>query len=62
MAYGLHYVTVLLQAEPLDPHAEPHVNEPDKCEEWVWADWDNLPTPWFHAIHVLKAEGWAPAF
>lgn len=62
VAYGQHYVTILLQAEVKDPTAQLKIMEPEKCEEWVWASWDNFPTPWFHGIKVLKASGWSPQF
>ncbi len=51
---GKHYVTWFVVATHTGGLAE--VREPDKCREWRWFDWDNLPTPLFLPIkNLLKA-------
>lgn len=42
------YVTLFF-TQYLDANSpvEPEVREPDKCEKWIWADLDNLPSPLF---------------
>jgi 8-oxo-dGTP diphosphatase len=41
--------------------AEPQLLEPEKCEGWVWFEWDQLPTPLFPAFQSLIDMGWKPA-
>lgn len=43
-----HYITILMIAD-LDK-GDPEVIEPNKCEEWNWFHWDNLPNPLFIPI------------
>jgi len=34
---------------------EVQLMEPDKCEQWEWFEWDNLPSPLFlPTINQLK--------
>lgn len=50
-----HYVTLYIHAE-LPSHNEkiiPTVMEPNKCLEWRWFDWDNLPNPLFLSFENL---------
>ena len=42
---GKHYITCFVRADC--ENGEPKIMEPDKCEEWGWFDWDNLPSPLF---------------
>jgi len=42
---GKHYITCFVRADC--ETGEPKIMEPDKCEEWGWFDWDNLPSPLF---------------
>lgn len=46
-----HYVTVYLQADYTGGEAQ--VMEPEKCAEWQWFVWDNLPQPLFPSIVSL---------
>ncbi|KAL6080615.1 Enolase-phosphatase E1 [Balamuthia mandrillaris] len=57
--YGLHFVCPVMQAE-VDGDATPLVMEPQKCERWEWVSWDNLPTPCFSGLRMLKAQSWSP--
>ena len=38
---GARYVTLFVVAR--HKGAPPKAMEPEKCREWVWCDWDNLP-------------------
>lgn len=40
--------------------AEPQLLEPEKCEEWTWFEWDQLPTPLFLPFQSLIDMGWKP--
>ncbi|KAK0391702.1 hypothetical protein NLU13_1201 [Sarocladium strictum] len=37
-----HYVTLFVWGEVVDPSAEPRTMEPDKCESWSWATFEEL--------------------
>jgi 8-oxo-dGTP diphosphatase len=43
-----HYVTLFVSSEHLA--GEPAVMEPDKCEQWQWFKWNELPQPLFLPI------------
>jgi 8-oxo-dGTP diphosphatase len=55
---GKHYVTLFVQADY--DSGEVKVMEPDKCEKWEWAKWDEFPKPLFLPIVNLKKEGFKP--
>ena len=44
---GIHHVSVILLTK--DFTGEPQIMEPNKCEEWIWIDPNNLPQPHFDA-------------
>lgn len=44
---GVHYISIILLAKEFS--GELKNMEPEKCEEWVWADPENLPMPHFDA-------------
>ncbi len=44
---GLHYISVVLLAK--DFSGELKNMEPEKCEEWIWVNPENLPLPHFDA-------------
>jgi 8-oxo-dGTP diphosphatase len=46
-----HYITCFVKADCFS--GEPKIMEPNKCEEWNWFDWNNLPTPLFIPIQNL---------
>ena len=51
-----HYVTLFVISEY--DSGEPAVMEPDKCDQWQWFRWDDLPQPLFLPIrNFLK---WHP--
>lgn len=39
---------------------EAKIMEPDKCEEWRWCDWNNLPSPLFIPIQNLLKQKYNP--
>lgn len=45
---GKHYVTVFLRVDYVDGEAQ--VLEPQKCIEWQWLEWNELPEPLFPSI------------
>ena len=47
---GLHYISVVLLVTEYT--GELKIMEPDKCEEWLWADPKNLPEPHFDASRL----------
>jgi 8-oxo-dGTP diphosphatase len=48
-----HYVTICMVADY--DSGEPQIMEPEKCFEWNWFEWDNLPKPLFlPTINKLK--------
>ena len=49
-----HYITICMIAD--FESGEVKVMEPEKCEQWEWFEWDNLPNPLFlPTINQLKA-------
>lgn len=47
-----HHITLFVIVTVRD--GEPKIMEPDKCLEWRWCDWDNLPEPLFLPVQNLK--------
>ncbi|KAM3561827.1 hypothetical protein MY1884_002164 [Beauveria asiatica] len=41
-AEGKHYITLFAKCVMNDPDAVPQLREPNKCEGWVWWDWERL--------------------
>ena len=37
-----HYVTVVMECDPISLDAIPILTEPDKCEEWKFVNWEEL--------------------
>jgi 8-oxo-dGTP diphosphatase len=44
---GIHFISITLLVT--DYSGQVKVMEPVKCEEWLWADPENLPSPHFEA-------------
>ncbi len=55
---GKHYVTLFVVAQC--PDGEPQIMEPDKCSQWAWFRWSQLPTPLFAPLHTLQQSGFDP--
>ncbi|KAM3520891.1 hypothetical protein NHJ13051_006594 [Beauveria bassiana] len=43
-AEGKHYITLFARCVMKDPDAVPELREPNKCERWVWWDWEKFFT------------------
>ncbi|KAM3448861.1 hypothetical protein MY3296_007405 [Beauveria thailandica] len=41
-AEGKHYITLFAKCVMNDPDAVPQLREPNKCEGWVWWDWERF--------------------
>lgn len=53
-----HYITIYMQADWVG--GEVVLREPDKCEEWRWFSWDELPQPLFIPMLNLLESGYHP--
>ena len=53
-----HYVTLFFRATAAGQ--EPRVMEPDKCEEWRWFYWQELPSNLFLPVQNLIKQGYCP--
>jgi 8-oxo-dGTP diphosphatase len=53
-----HYVTLFFRLQYF--FGEPKILEPDKCDEWRWCYWNDLPNPLFKSIENLKKMGYDP--
>ena len=55
---GKHYITVFMLTDY--DFGEVKIMEPDKCEQWEWFTWDNLPQPLFVPIQNLLKKKYNP--
>ncbi|MRI34424.1 hypothetical protein EOPP23_15655 [Endozoicomonas sp. OPT23] len=55
---GKHYITLFMLADGIN--GMPEVLEPEKCLEWQWFDWQQLPEPLFLPIKNLQKTGFVP--
>jgi 8-oxo-dGTP diphosphatase len=53
-----HYITIFIIAD-YDSGLISNM-EPEKCSEWNWFSWNNLPAPLFHPIENLISQGFTP--
>ncbi len=53
-----HYITLFITAD--HSSGVPRVYEPEKCVEWKWFAWENLPEPLFLPIQNLLEKGFTP--
>ncbi len=53
-----HYITLFMLADGIT--GTPEVLEPEKCLEWQWFDWQQLPAPLFLPIKNLQLTGFIP--
>ena len=56
-----HYINLTGVAE-VDDNVTPQAMEIDKCEQWEWFDWENLPTPYSATYDKLKSIGFHPVY
>ena len=55
---GKHYVTLYIVADWKSGEAK--VLEPEKCEEWRWFEWNEMPRPLFKSIVPLLEMNYDP--
>ncbi len=48
-----HYITIFMKGVAT---GDPLVCEPEKCGEWGWFEWQNLPQPIFLPIQNLREQ------
>jgi 8-oxo-dGTP diphosphatase len=53
-----HYVTIFVKSEYIEGDAK--IMEVDKCEQWDWFDWDEMPEPLFLPLENLRKTGYTP--
>ncbi len=53
-----HYITIFMLADY--DSGEVKIMEPEKCEQWGWFEWDNLPQPLFLPIQNLQKINYNP--
>lgn len=54
---GKHYVTLFIVCEA---EGEPQPMEPDKCSDWRWFNWDEMPENLFLPSANIKKLGFRP--
>ena len=57
-AEGRHYVTLFVCCT--DAVGTATVREPDKCAQWAWFEWSDLPVPLFAPLRSLVDSGYRP--
>lgn len=55
---GKHYITLFMATDYAS--GEVRAMEPEKCEQWEWFDWDNLPNPCFIPLQNLLKQNFKP--
>jgi 8-oxo-dGTP diphosphatase len=55
---GKHYITLFVICEYAS--GEVSIREPDKCEQWKWFTWNELPEPLFLPIQNLLKQDFSP--
>ena len=58
IAENKHYVTIYMLADYLS--GEPTIKEPEKCLQWKWFSWNELPSPLFLPVENLLKQGFDP--
>jgi len=57
---GRHYISMIMVA---DYHSgDVRVCEPDKCSEWQWCNWDELPEPLYPSYKQLLDKQFNPFY
>ena len=47
-----HYITIFMLSKYAKGTLD--VKEKDKCEKWIWCEWENIPEPLFLPLENLK--------
>ena len=55
---GKHYITLIMTADLLE--GTPERKEPEKCLEWKWFSWDNVPKELFLPVENARKSGFNP--
>ena len=55
---GRRYITLFVVAT--DVAGMPFAAEPEKCAEWVWVPWRDVPQPMFAPLASVRARGFSP--
>lgn len=53
-----HYITIYMACEY--ESGDLQIMEPEKCEQWAWFNWNNMPSPLFIPLANLIKQGWTP--
>ena len=53
-----HYITIFVVAD--HDHGEARVMEPEKCEQWQWFEWKDMPHPLFLPVQNLLKQNFNP--
>jgi len=53
-----HYITLFMMTNYAA--GEVQAMEPEKCEQWQWFEWDNLPSPCFVPLQNLLKQNFNP--
>jgi len=53
-----HYITIIMLSDYVSGEAK--LMEPDKCAQWEWFTWDNLPNDLFVSIQNLLKNDYNP--
>ena len=54
-----HSISLYFEAECLNPE-KIKTGERDKCEEWTWLDWQEVPDNLYLPLQLLKDSGYRP--
>ncbi|MCZ6668475.1 MAG: NUDIX domain-containing protein [Gammaproteobacteria bacterium] len=54
-----HSISLYFEAECLNPE-KIKTGERDKCEEWAWLDWQEVPDNLYLPLQLLKDSGYRP--
>lgn len=53
-----HYVTIFIICDYHGGNVQ--LREPDRCREWRWCTWDNIPSPLFLPLQHAVDQGFNP--
>jgi 8-oxo-dGTP diphosphatase len=55
---NLHYITLFVLSDKIS--GTPKIMEPNKCLEWRWVEWNDMPRPLFLPIQNLLKQKFNP--